>query len=138
MAKFSAKDAVITIDNSAGVAQTVSTDIISYDIQEDAGKVNVTGFSDGSENYIPGLPIVGITFDFLYDTHTTSGATTILRGILNSNTSKTVTIKPESAGLTLTGEYMLDNLNTTATPNSEIKHGTAHFSVMGATKPTWA
>jgi len=138
MAKFSAKNAAITIDNAAGSPQTVSTDMISFDIQEDAGPLEVTGFGDGSKNYIPGLPVVGLTFEFLYDTATTSGATTILRGILNSSTSKTVTVKPETVGSTLTGEYMLDGLNLSGTPAGELKHGTAHFSVMGSTKPSWA
>ena len=138
MAKFSAKGAVITIDNAAGSPQTVSTDIISFDIEEDAGAIEVTGFGDGSKNFIPGMPVKGITFEFLYDTATTSGATTILRGILNSATAKSVTIKPESAGTTLSGEFMLDALSTSGTPAGELKHGSAHFSVMGATKPSWA
>jgi hypothetical protein len=138
MAKFSAKGAVITIDNAAGSPQDVSTDIISFDIEEDAGAIEVTGFGDGSKNSIPGLPVVGLTFEFLYDTHATSGATTILRGILNSATAKSVTIKPESAGTTLSGEFMLDALSTSGTPAGELKHGTCHFSVMGATKPSWA
>jgi hypothetical protein len=138
MAKFSAKGAVITIDNSAGAAQDVSTDCTSFEIQEDAGALDVTGFGDGSQNFIPGLPVVGITFEFLYDTATTSGATTVLRGILNSSTSKTVTVKPETAGSTLTGEFMLDGLSVSGTPAGELKLGTAHFSVMGSTKPTWA
>lgn len=138
MAKFSAKGAVITIDNAAGEPQDVSTDIISFDIEEDAGALEVTGFGDGSKNFIPGMPVTGVTFEFLYDPATTSGATTILRGILNSSTSKTVTIKPEPAGKTLSGELMLDSLSTSGTPAGEIKHGSAHFSVMGATKPSWA
>lgn len=138
MAKYSAKNAVITIDNAAGSPQTVSTDVTSFEIEEDAGAIEVTGFGDGSKNYIPGLPVVGVTFEFLYDTATTSGATTILRGILNSTSSKTLTIKPEADGLTLTGEFMLDALNTSGTPDGELKHGTAHFSVMGSTKPSWA
>ncbi len=138
MAKFSAKDAVITIDNAAGSPQTVSTDIISFDIEEDAGAIEVTGFGDGTKNFIPGMQVKGITFEFLYDTATTSGATTILKGILNSNTAKTVTIKPESAGQTFSGEFMLDALSTSGTPAGELKHGTAHFSVMGGTAPSWA
>lgn len=138
MAKFSAKGAQILIDSSGGTQQDVSTDVVSYEIEEDAGAIEVTGFSDGSKNYIPGLPVVGITFEFLYDTNTTSGATGILRGILNSNTSKTVSIKPESAGTSLGGEFMLDNISVSATPAGEIKLGSCHFSVMGATKPTWA
>jgi len=138
MSKFSAKGAVVTIDNAAGSPQNVSTDITSFEIQQDAGILDVTGFSDGSKNFIPGLPVTGITFEFLYDTATTSGATTILKGILNSNTSKTVTIKPESAGETLSGEFLLDALSTKGTPDGTIQHGTCHFSVMGATAPAWA
>ena len=138
MAKFSAKGAVITIDNAAGSPQDVSTDVTSFEIQEDAGNLDVTGFTDGSKNYIPGLPVKGITFEFMYDTHTTSGATTILKGILNSNTSKTVTVKPESAGQTLSGEFMLDALTTKGTPDGSLQHGTCHFSVMGSTAPSWA
>ena len=137
MAKFSAKGAVITIDNAAGSPQDVSTDCVSFDILEDSGKLDVTGFGDGSQNCIPGLPVVGLTFEFLYDTNATSGATTILRGILNSATSKTVTVKPESAGQTLTGEFMLDSFGVSGTPQGELKLATANFSVMGATKPTW-
>lgn len=136
--KYSAKGAVITIDNAAGSPQTVSTDITSFEIQQDAGIIDVTGFSDGSKNFIPGLPVTGITFEFLYDTATTSGATTILKGILNSSTSKTVTIKPESAGETLSGEFLLDALTTKGTPDGSLQHGTCHFSVMGTTAPSWA
>lgn len=136
--KYSAKGAVITIDNAAGSPQDVSTDITSFEIQQDAGIIDVTGFKDGSKNFIPGLPVTGITFEFLYDTHTTSGATVILKGILNSSTSKTVTIKPESAGETLSGEFLLDALTTKGTPDGSLQHGTCHFSVMGTTAPSWA
>ena len=138
MAKFSAKGAVITIDNAAGSPQDVSTDITSFEIQQDAGIIEVTGFNDGTKNYIPGLPVTGLTFEFLYDTHTTSGATVILKGILNSATSKTVTVKPESAGQTLSGEFLLDALTTKGTPDGSLQHGTCHFSVMGTTAPSWA
>ncbi|MFA6270272.1 MAG: hypothetical protein WC657_03630 [Candidatus Paceibacterota bacterium] len=136
--KYSAKGAVITIDNAAGSPQDVSTDITSYEIQQDAGIIDVTGFTDGSKNYIPGLPVTGVAFEFLYDTATTSGATVILKGILNSSTSKTVTVKPESAGETLSGEFLLDALTTKGTPDGSIQHGTCHFSVMGSTAPAWA
>ena len=138
MTKQSAKNCVILIDNAAGSPQNVSTDVTSYEIQQDAGPIDVTGFSDGSKNFIPGLPIVGVTFEFLYDTHTTSGATTILKGILNSNTSKTVSVTPETAGEAFSGEFLLDALTTKGTPDSSIGHGTCHFSVMGDTAPAWA
>jgi len=138
MAKFSAKGAVITVDNAAGSPQDLSTDAVSFEIQQDAGIIEVTGFTDATKNYIPGLPVTGITFEFIYDTHTTSGAATILNGILNSNTSKTVTVKPESAGKTLSGEFCLDNFGVKGTPDGSLQIGTVHFSVMGTTAPAWA
>jgi len=138
MAKISAKGAVITIDDSAGSPQDLSTDCVSFEIQQDAGVIDVTGFGDGSKNFIPGLPVTGIAFEFLYDTHTTSGAYTVLKGILNSATSKTVSVKPETAGETLSGEFCLDNFAVKGTPDGALSIGTVHFSVMGGTAPEWA
>jgi hypothetical protein len=138
MAKFSAKGCQVLIDNAAGAAQDLSTDCVSYEIQTDAGVIDVTGFSDGSKNFIPGLAVHGITFDFLYDTSTTSGATTVLRGIINSVSSKTVSVKPESAGQAFSGEFCLDNFSVKGTPDAAIQIGTVHFSVMGAVAPAWA
>jgi hypothetical protein len=138
MAKFSAKACQVLIDNAAGAAQDLSTDCVSYEIQTDAGVIDVTGFGDGSKNFIPGLAIHGVTFDFLYDTATTSGATTVLKGIVNSATSKTVSVKPESAGETFSGEFCLDNFAVKGTPDGAIQIGTVHFSVMGSTAPGWA
>ena len=141
MAKISAKGAIIYVDDSAGTPRDISTNCVSYEIQQDAGALDVTGFGDGSKNFIPGLPVVGITLDVLYNSGTSDSCTSILRGILNSSTAKTVTIQPETSDVgtsdVFTGEYMLDAFGVKGTPDGSLQIGSIHFSVMGATGPSW-
>lgn len=136
--KISAKGAVIVVDDSGGTARTVSSDCVSFELEQDAGKIDVTGFGDGSKNYIPGLPVYGITLNFLWNSTATTGARTVLQGIFLSTSSKTVAITPESGGQTLSGEFMLDGLPVKGTPDGSVEIGTVHFSVMGSTAPSWA
>lgn len=138
MAKMSAKNAVINIDDSTGTPQNVSADCVSFDIKQDAGKNEVTGFGDGTKNYIPGMPVTEISFDFLWNSSTTSGAQSVLKGIYNSVSSKTVSIKPDTGGLTLSGEFMLDNLPAAGKPDGNLQLGKVTFSVYGSTAPAWA
>lgn len=136
--KISAKGAVISVDDSAGTPRAISADVMSYEIEYDVNKQDVTGFNEGAQNFIPSLPVIGVTLDVLWNTTATTGARTVLAGILGNATSKTVTIVPESGGPTFSGEFMLDALNVTATPDGAIKLGSIHFSVMGSVAPAWA
>jgi hypothetical protein len=138
MGKVSAKGMVITIDDSAGSPQTVSTDIDSYEIEQGAGKIDVTGFSEGTVNYIPGLPVFGVSLGCKYNSAATTGLWTVLQGILGHATSKTISIIPEAGGKAFSGEFMLDGLPVAGDPKSEIKIGSVHFSPMGSVAPTWA
>lgn len=135
MAKTSAKNANIMVDNSATTPVDISKDVDSFTIEQDAGKVEVTGFSDGGKNYIPGMPVYGITMDVFYDA---SVAWLVLAGILNSITSVTVKVTPEVGGPFTSGEYMLDALPLAGKPSGAITVGTVHFSPMGSVAPTWA
>ena len=137
MAKVSAKGAVILVDDSGGTPRNISTDVVSYEIEYDAGKIDVTGFSEGSQNFIPGLPVIGITMEVKWNKAATTGAYTVLKSILNSTSSKTVSIVPESGGETFSGEFMLDALPVSGTPAGDILIGSVHFSVMGSTAPAW-
>lgn len=138
MSKISAKNAVIIVDDSGGSAQTITHDCISFELKQDAGKIKVTGFGDGSDNYIPGMPVYEIVLDFLWNSTATTGARTVLTGIFGSATSKTVSITPEVGGQTLSGEFMLDNLPAKGTPAGALELGSVTFSVMGATAPSWS
>lgn len=136
--KVSAKNAVITVDDSTGTPQIISGDVMSYEIEYDVNKQDVTGFGEGAQNFIPGLPVIGLSLDVFWNTTATTGARTVLAGILGSATSKTVSVVPEPGGPTFSGEFMLDALNVSSTPDGVIKIGTTHFSVMGAVAPAWA
>ena len=135
--KISAKGAVIYVDDSAGAPQAISGDVRSYELEQDAGKIEVTGFTNTSKNYIPGLPVYGITLDVLFNSTATTGAWTVLKGILNSATAKTVMIVPE-AGSVWVGEYMLDALAVKGTPDGALEIGSVHFSTFGSTGSAWS
>ena len=136
--KISAKGAVIIVDDSAGTPRTISGDCDSFELQQDAGKIEVTGFGEGSKNYIPGLPVYGVKLNVKYDSTSTTGAWTVLKSIYMSTTSKTISITPEVGGQTLSGEFMLDALPVSGKPDGELMIGSVSFSVMGATAPAWA
>jgi len=138
MAKISAKGAVITLDDSGGSARTISTDVESYEIQYAVDPVEVTGMNEGSHNFIPGQLVVGVTLNLFWNAAATTGAWTVVRGIIASSTSKTLAITPESGGLTLSGEYMCDGVTVTGSPATDIKLGAVHFSVMDGVAPAWA
>jgi hypothetical protein len=136
--KISAKNAVILIDDSGGTPRDLSGDCDSFEIEQDAGKIEVTGFGEGSKNYIPGMPVKSVTFNFKWNSLSTSGARTVLQGIYLSTTSKTVSVTPEVGGQSFSGEFMLANLPVKGTPDGDLQLGTVKFEVMGATAPTWA
>lgn len=138
MAKISAKGAVIVVDDSGGNPQTISSDVRAYEIEYAVDPLEVTGFGDGSKNFTPGLKIVGITLDVFWNKAATTGAYTVIKGIIGAAASKTVAITPESGGETLSGEFMCDGFTPKGSVDGAIELGSVHFSVMGATAPAWA
>lgn len=138
MAKISAKGAVITVTDSGSVARTISSDVDSFELQQDAGGLEVTGFSDPSKNYIPGLPVYGLTLNVIYDNTATTGAWSVLKGDFLLATSVTVTIKPDPAGQTLTFIGMIASLPLKGTPNGKLEIGAVKFEIMGVVAPSWA
>ena len=138
MAKISAKGAAISLDDSTGSARVISTDVESYEIQYAVDPVEVTGMTEGSHNFIPGQKVIGVTLNLFWNAAATTGAWTVVRGIIDSSTSKTLAITPESGGVALTGEYMCDGVSIIGSPASDIKLGAVHFSVMDGTAPAWA
>jgi hypothetical protein len=138
MAKVSAKGAVIALDDSAGTPRTISTDVESYEIQYAVDPVEVTGMNEGSHNFIPGQLIIGVTLNLYWNGAATTGAWTVVRGIIGSSTSKTLSITPESGGVALSGEYMCTGVTITGSPSTDIKLGAVKFEVMGSTAPAWA
>src|SRR3989304_757342 len=93
MAKLAGKWLKIYIDDSAGSPQDVSSDIDSVDIPDEYGSLDMTGFSDGGVNSSPGMPHLPIKITGKFNPTATTGLYTVLKGILGSYTSKTVTVQ---------------------------------------------
>ena len=138
MAKMSGKSAVVSLDDSAGSAQAISHDVKGYEIEYTVDPLEVTGFTDGSKNYVPGLIVTGVTLDVIWNSAATTGAYTVIKGIIGSATSKTLSITPEGTGAVYSGEFMCDGFAPKSSPDGIIELGSVHFSVMGASAPTWA
>lgn len=138
MAKISAKNAVISVDDSAGTPRDISADCKSYEIEYGVDPLDITGFGEGSKNYTPGMRVIGVTLEVFWNKAATTGAYTVLKSIVASTSSKTVSILPETAGETLSGEYMIDKIGPKAGVDGVIELGSIHFSVMGAVAPAWA
>lgn len=138
MAKISAKNAVIAVDDSGGTARTISSDVSSFEIEYKVDPLEVSGFGDGSHNYTPGLLATGITLEIFWNSAATTGALTVLKGIVGSTSSKTVTITPEVGGPVFSGEFMCDGITPGGSVDGVLSLGSVHFSVMGATAPSWA
>ena len=65
MAKISAKSAVILVEDSTGGEHNISSDTLTYDIEYMNDTHDITGFGDGSHNFIPGQKVRSVTLGVL-------------------------------------------------------------------------
>lgn len=138
MAKVSAKGAVIEVDDTGGTARTISSDVLSYEIQYQNDTPEVTGFGDGSHNFIVGQKVIGVTMDVLWNSAATTGAFTVLKGIVADGTTVTVKITPESGAEYFSGEFLCTGISPSgAAAGDPIKLGSVNFVVSGTTAPGW-
>jgi hypothetical protein len=137
MGKASAKTAVLTVKDPT-TARTVSTDCTNFQFNADANKIDVTGFGDASQNFIPGMPVYDLSCDFLYDNTATTGIWTVMQLIFLNATAIVVTLQPATSALTMTGNFIMENMPLSGKPNGAVTIGTVKFAVTGATAPTWA
>src|SRR5512136_736101 len=104
MAKLSAKAATVTVDDSAGNPEAITTDVQNYTVDYTVGVVDVTGFTE-PQNFVPDVRINKVTLSCLWNTAATTGSMTVLNGIVGSTSSKTLAIVPEGSGLGFSGEF---------------------------------
>jgi hypothetical protein len=125
MAKVSGKNAIILIGGN-----NFSTFASQYNASADAGKIDVTGFTDASQNFIPGLPKATINANLLWDSDTDS----VHDSLSPMPSGSHVTIFPEGYVLgnqSLSLPFMQGNYNPTATPESSISIGDIAFESYG-------
>lgn len=140
MTKISAKGATIAVDDSGGTPRQIETDCISYEIEYTAPPKDVTGFTEGSQNFIPGVRVIGVTLDVLWNVAATTGAFTVLQPVIGQTTSITLTILPAGGGQkTFSGEFMCDGFKPAGkSDGSPVQLGSVHFSVNGGVAPVWS
>lgn len=124
MTKYSAKDAIILIGG-----YNLSTYATAFESEANMNPIDVTGFTDGSKNFIPGLPSASIKADMFWSS--TSGAThTALAGLGTGN----VTILPQGYALgnnSISLPYQQVNYSPKGTPDSALSIGTIEFACYG-------
>lgn len=132
MAKVSAKNAVIIIHGN-----DLSKDAVSYNVTDQVDSVEVTGFTEGTHNFVPGLLNGNLTVDFLWNS-STGGAFTILSPLVGT-TGSTVSIYPEVAGgKRWTGVFFLKGITVSGSPADSVKLGSCEFVVNSTVTPAWS
>lgn len=132
----------VMIDDSAGTPRDVSADIESVDIPDEYGELDTTGFGEGGDNSIPGMPSFPIEINGMMNPAATTGLYTVLKGLLGSYTSKTVTVQvgqnatPTSGDPEFEGEFWLQKMNISATPKGKVTLK-GSMRPMGSTAPAW-
>ena len=126
MSKVSAKDAIIVVNG-----YRLSTYFTQYEASVSVNPVEVTGFADGSHNFLPTLQTAHISMAALWD-DAAGSLNTALKG-LSSN--KIVTLLPEGysavGAVTLSLPYMQENFNPAGAPADVVKAGSIGFSSYG-------
>ncbi len=124
MSKVSAKNAIILING-----YNLSTYATAFEANTDTGVIDVTGFSDASKNFIPGLPTAKIQADMLW-----SSTASTVHTALHDFGSHHVTILPEGytqGNTSISLPYTQATYNPKGTPDSAISVGSIQFESYG-------
>lgn len=129
MPKLSAKNGIILING-----YSFSTYANAYEGTFDMGKIDVTGFSDAVQNFIPGLPMGNLTVNMFWD----STATTGVHAALSSLPTGVVSVMPEgnsisgtTAAPAVTMPFKLANYTPRGEVAGAIELGTLNFELNG-------
>jgi hypothetical protein len=125
MAKLSGKNALILIGG-----YSLSTYASAYEITQDAGAIEVTGFSDGSKNFIPGLPSAKMAIDMMWD----STAGSVHTALAAASSTGIVTIAPEGYALgtpSLSMPFLKVSYSPKSAPDARIDVGSINFESSG-------
>jgi hypothetical protein len=125
MAKISAKNCEVLING-----YKLSTYATAYEVKQAVDPVDVTGFTDGAHNFIPGQAASELSVDMLWSL--TAGEVHTALGAL---TTGQVTLIPEGYSLgtaSISMPFMQQNYNPGGKPTDAIKVGSIKFMSYGA------
>lgn len=142
MSKITGEFVTVTLDDSTGTPRAVSSDVEAVDIPDEYDDVEVTGFTDGSHNSIPGLLNAPVEITGMFNAAATTGLYTVLKGIKGQKSAHTLTVKvgqgaaPVNGDPEFEGEFWCSKMNVAASPSGKLGL-TASLRVYGAVAPAW-
>ncbi len=142
MAKLTGDHIIVQLDDSAGTPRDISADVESTDIPDEFDDVEVTGFSEGSHNSIPGMANFPVELQGVFNAAATTGLFTVLKGIVGQKLGHTLIVDvgqgaaPVTGDPRFTGEFWCQKMNISATPAGKVAV-TASLRVFGAVAPGW-
>jgi hypothetical protein len=126
MAKGTAKNGIILING-----YNYSPLAMAYEAIHSTGMMDVTGFSEGGQNFIPGLPSSKMNIGMYWDSTATVGPNAVLGAFPTGD----VTIMPEGYALgnpAISMPFTLGNYSPNGEPAGAIQLGTLAFEAYGA------
>lgn len=127
MAKFHGKNMTVYIADSGGTRRNISVDLDSIEVPSDQDIVDVSGFGDSKKNYVTGLADSRVTMKGQFDDTATTGAHTVLSGLIGGTTGYYLEVYPKGsvAGYpAFKGSYLLNKYTLGAAINGAITHQT--------------
>jgi hypothetical protein len=125
MPKITAKNGIILING-----YNFSTYALAYEGSHNTGMVDVTGFTDQGQNFIPGLPVAKLGIDMLWDSTATVGVNAIMSALPNG----AVTILPEGWALgnpSVSMPFTSGNYSPKGEPAGALQIGKIDFEAFG-------
>ena len=135
MAKQSGITMAVAVDDSAGVARTITNDVTSVTFATPRGVQDVTGLDKSAIERLLLLADGTVTLNGVYNTTATTGSHTVLKTISSTSVNRTVTLTP-LGGSALAMEMIGTNYSLSRAQDGSLTF-TAEFSLADGAVPTW-
>ena len=135
MPKQSGITMAVAVDDSAGVARTITNDVTSVTFATPRGVQDVTGLDKSAIERLLLLADGTVTLNGVYNTTATTGSHTVLKTISSTSVNRTVTLTP-LGGSALAMEMIGTNYSLNRAQDGSLTF-TAEFSLADGAVPTW-
>jgi hypothetical protein len=138
LAKSSGITSTVSVDDSAGNAQNISTSVLSFDISTPRGSADITGLDKSAIEKILLLADGQVTLNLQYDPTATTGSHTVFRTMSSTSATRTVTIVINSTpSATLAMEMICTDYTLNRGADGNLT-ATATLQLQNGAVPTWS
>lgn len=133
MAKVSGLPTGVAVDDAAGVARTISNDILSINVATPRGVQDVTGLDKSAMERLLLLADFSGTMNGVFNT-AANMSHDVLKTVTSSSAQRTITIT--YPGATLAAEVIISDYQVTRAQDGSLTWS-APFSLANGTAPAW-